>query len=432
MTHNDDLAARLAALEGENVRLKRAVEELSVLNELATAIGGSRDSSQIMRRLVSRSLQTVHAEQGLVTLVSESVDDPTQTFVRSVSSSSDHDAITADASIVGWMHLHKQPLIVNDPSSDRRFSGSPWDERVRSVLAVPLLVQGRLTGVLTLYNKKSDGGFGEDDKRLMSILAAQSAQVLENARLHEDELELQRLQGELNLAREIQIRLLPDAPPAVPGYEFAGSSIPAQSVGGDFYDVVETVSGRVVFWVGDVSGKGLPASLTMANAQAALRSHATSNRKVADCVYETNQLLCRYTPRSTFVTLAMFALDLASSSLVFVNAGHVKPVILRAGGATEVLEHSNLVMGFQSSTEYTPSSCTLDSGDVLVLVSDGLSEAMNTRRVQFGDEAVYAVTAQARGGSAGDTLESLLKAVEKHATGAGQHDDITALVIRKL
>jgi len=423
---------RAGELEAENARLRRAVEELSVLNDLASAIGGLSDSAEIMRQIVSRSMRTIKAEQGLVTLVDEAAAlEPNQTLVRSISSSANQEAISPDEILVGWMHLNKHPLLVNNPTEDPRLKGAKWDSRVRSVLAVPLLVKNRLVGILSLYNKKSEDGFTQDDKRLLSILASQSAHVLESVRMHEDEAELERLHGELNLARDIQTKQLPDQFPDIAGYDIAGVSRPAQSVGGDFYDVVETDTGTVSFWVGDVSGKGLPASLTMGNAQAALRSHATSGRVIDECVAETNKLLCRYTPRATFVTLAMFNLDPASGILRYVNAGHVKPVIIRASGQIEELLDSHLVLGYQSTVPYPGSESTLGVGDLLVVQSDGLCEAMNSRRVLLGDAAVYAAAAVSRKEAAAIVLENMLDTVDRHSVGAGQHDDITALVVKR-
>ncbi|MBT8400087.1 MAG: GAF domain-containing protein, partial [Rhodothermia bacterium] len=191
----------LAQLQLENQRLRRAVEELSILNDLATAIGGTNDPTEIMQIIVKRSLKTVHAEQGVITLIDEERNrDPLSTFVRSMSSSSEHHAIHPDESVLGWIMTYQRPLVVNDPANDPRFQGTRWDETVRSIICVPMVARSRLVGTLTIYNKKDEGGFTEADQRLVSILAAQSAQVLENARLHEEESAMHQFQEELRLA----------------------------------------------------------------------------------------------------------------------------------------------------------------------------------------------------------------------------------------
>ena len=253
-------ANTLNRLELENRRLRRAVEELSVLNELATAIGGSRSSEEVIQQIVKKSVKTIGAEQGIVTIVDDTLADPSQTLVRTVSSSSEHTILSPNQSLVGWMILNKKPLVINDPHTDDRFGGTKWDPSIRSILCTPLLIHGQLLGVITLYNKKADDGFTDDDKRLMSILSLQSAQILEAARLYEEESLLTQIQEQLRLARNIQMRLLPEDMPDVPGYDIAGTSKPAQSVGGDLYDVVQVSDDYVALWVGDVSGKGLPAS----------------------------------------------------------------------------------------------------------------------------------------------------------------------------
>ncbi len=177
-------------LEEENLRLRRAVEELSILNDLARLIGGSTNSQDIMQTIIHRTLKAVHAEQGVITLVDAEANKPMRTLVRSMTNSGDQPQFHLTESILGWMHLNKKPLMINDPVNDERFRGIRWDPAVKSVLCVPLTVKSSMVGILTAYNKKDGKLFSEDDQRLMAIIAAQSAQVVENARLYEQEKSL--------------------------------------------------------------------------------------------------------------------------------------------------------------------------------------------------------------------------------------------------
>ena len=247
-------------LREENQRLRRAVDELSILNELARAIGASMNSKEIIETTTRRSLKAVHAEQGVITLVEKEAADPTKTYYRTSESSSEHENFHLNQSLLGWMHLNKKPVILQTPREDTRFKGVAWDETIRNLACVPMMVKSELRGVLTVYNKKDPGGFTDEDQRLLAIIAAQSAQVIENARLYEQEIVFLGMQEQLNLAAQIQQDLLPKKPPRIAGYEIAGRSIPAQLVGGDYFDFIPVNDQKTAFVLGDVSGKGLPAS----------------------------------------------------------------------------------------------------------------------------------------------------------------------------
>ena len=333
----------MEALQRENKQLRRAVEELSVLNELSAAIGASRGMEDIVQTIIRRSIKAVRAEQGVVTLVGEDAADPTKALVRTMASSSDKEAYSPDQNLLGWMHLNRKPLVINDPGNDKRFQGVAWPEKISSIVSAPMLVRSRLTGILTLYNKKHGEGFSLEDQRLLSILAGQSGQVVENARLIEEEKKLVTMQQELIFANEIQTNLLPAAAPPVNHYDLAGISIPAQDVGGDYYDYIPIDDGRIAITVGDVSGKGLPAALMMSNVQATLRGQARFCVSVHETIERSNQLLTQSLRKGTFVTLFYGVLDPSDHSFRYANAGHNRPYILRADGTLEPLTMGGLV-----------------------------------------------------------------------------------------
>jgi sigma-B regulation protein RsbU (phosphoserine phosphatase) len=221
------------------------VEELSVLNDLARAIGASLNSQEIMRTIVHRSLRAINAEQGVITLVDTAANEPMKTLIRTAVSSASYSPYHFNQSLLGWMHLNRKPLMINDPKNDERFRGVKWDDSLRSLVCVPMVIKAELKGVLTVYNKKGEGKFTEDDQRLLAIIAAQSGQVVENARLYESEKALITMKEEVRLASRIQSDLLPKQSPAVPGYDIAGKSIPAQMVGGDYFDFIPSMGGAL-------------------------------------------------------------------------------------------------------------------------------------------------------------------------------------------
>jgi len=287
----------------------------------------------------------------------------------------------------GWVLDNKKPLLTNDPATDERFKGLKWDQTINSVLCVPLMVKSELKGVLTAYNKKGGGGFSEDDQRLLAIIAMQSAQVIENARLYEEQEAYMRMQEEVRLASRIQLDLLPKEPPAIPGYDIAGRSIPAQMVGGDYFDFIPMEQNHMAICLGDVSGKGLPASLLMANLQATLRGQSLHPIRVNERVERANRLLYRSTDPEKFATLFYGVLGLDDNKLTFSNAGHENPYLFSGGNETKRLSTGGTVLGVVDNFPYDEEVVQFDQGDVLVIFSDGITEAFDKEDTdQFGEE----------------------------------------------
>ncbi len=184
-------------MQEENAALKRAVEELSILNDMAQAVTISKDLHGMLQTIVKRSLEALNAEQGVITLIDENNDEISKTLVRVVVRSSELKQFHFNEGLLGWMLLHKKPLLVNDPNHHPQFNLIPWDEPITSLLCVPMAVKGAMIGVITLYNSKGSV-FNDADQRLLTIIAAQMAQVIHNARLEEEKREMQ-----LRIARDL-------------------------------------------------------------------------------------------------------------------------------------------------------------------------------------------------------------------------------------
>jgi len=418
-------------LEEENRRLRRALEELTTLNELARAIGASLNSQDIMNTIIRRSLRAVHAEQGVITLVGLQPQDPTRTLVRTMVSSSEHQPFHINECLLGWMHLNKKPLLMNEPKQDERFRGVTWDESIHSVLCVPLLVKSELKGLLTVYNKRGEDRFGEEDQRLLAIIAAQSAQVVENARLYEEEQALRRMQEEVRLASEIQLGLLPKVSPKVPGYDIAGVSIPAQVVGGDYFDFIPIHESKLAISLGDVSGKGLPAALLMANLQATIRAQTLLRLSPKECLQRSNTLMFQSTDSHKFATLFYGVLDAQKHELCYSNAGHEWPFLCVAGQDHVRLDVGGIVLSCMEDFPYEEAVVSLNPGDLLVIFSDGVTEAVNETREEFAERGLAAVINENLQESSRVLVEKIVAAVTQHAGNQPQMDDITLVVIRR-
>jgi sigma-B regulation protein RsbU (phosphoserine phosphatase) len=421
----------LRLLEEENKRLKRAVDELSILNDLARAIGASLNTQEIIQTIVRRSLRAISAEQGVITLVEEQSNQSMKTLVRTMVSSKEQEHFHFSQALLGWMHLNKKPLVINDPKNDERFRGIPWDESIRSLIAVPMMAKSELRGVLTVYNKKDGKPFAEDDQRLLAIIAGQSGQVVENARLYEKEKTLVKMQEEVRLAARIQTELLPKSAPTVAGYDIVGKSIPAQEVGGDYFDFIPIDEHRIAFCLGDVTGKGLPASLLMANLQATLRGQTLTTGSPKTCLERSNQLLYQSTSPEKFATLFYAILDLQNHQIHYSNAGHDNPYLNSGNVASKRLKIGGIPLGMLPDFTYEQESVQLEDDSILVAYSDGVTEAMNVKEEMFGEERIAAVIDQHKDAPASEIIDHLVSAVKTFAAGHPQSDDITVVVMRR-
>ncbi len=417
-------------LEAENLQLKRAVEELSILNDLSRAIGASVDSKEIIERIVEKSMRAVSSEQTVVTLVDRETNQSMKTLVRAKSSSAEHPHFHMNDNLIGWMHLYKKPLLTNDPTGDDRFKGLKWDDSIHSLICVPLIVKSELRGVITAYNKK-DGEFTENDQRLLAIIASQSAQIIENARLYEEEQKFASMREQVKLASQIQQDLLPESTVPLDGYDIAAKSIPAQEVGGDYYDFIRDDHGHIALCLGDVSGKGLPASLLMANLQATLRSQTLTDSPVAERVTKSNRLMHQSTDPEKFATLFYGVLNPESHSIQFCNAGHEIPFLFDQQGNVTKLETGGVALGVLDEFPYPEDVATVGPGDTLVIYSDGIPDQTNEFDQPFSDKRLIEFVQQNLSLSAEALIDAIIGEVKGHEGDTAQVDDLTLVVVKR-
>ena len=370
---------RILLLEAENDELRRAVGELSALNDLAQQIGAMHDSREIIQTIVQRSLLELRSEQGVITMINRNELQEMKTLVREVVASKEMGKYHFDQSLLGWMHLHRKPLLINQPSGDARFPGVTWDLTIRNLISVPLIVKSELIGVVTVYNKKDGGSFTAHDQRLLAIIATQSAQVIENARLYEEEKSLVFLRSEMRFAAEIQRDLLPKEPLTFGGYHVIGRSHPAQMVGGDYFDYFPVDSEHIGLMIGDVSGKGIAAALYMAVCRTLLRAIAVRTPSPADCLSFLNEALIPQSEASMFTTILYGVMSVNTGRLVYACGGHTLPFLLHPDGSMEKLPNpEGMIVGTLPEALYQEMSVTLHHDDLLVMYTDGVTEAMNT------------------------------------------------------
>ena len=425
---------RTAKLEKENLRLLRAVEELSTINEIATAINSTMDLDKIVDLIVQKCVKHLNVEQAAVMLLADEEEEkPFQTMIRKADRSMTNILpYRLDTQLTGWMLKNRQPLLVNDFPNDDRFQGIAEETfSLRSMISVPLQLKGRMIGLITAFNKKTEEGFTTENQRLLSIIATQSAQVIENARLYIEEQALIHMKEEVRLASDIQLGLLPKTSPKLPGYDIAGVSYPAQVVGGDYFDFITVDEERLAVCVGDISGKGLPAALLMANLQATIRGQTLLKPPPKDCLQRSNTLLHRSTDPQKFATLFYGILNMQKHQVCYANAGHNRPLFITQDKEPEFLELGGIALSFMENFIYQEKEILFKPGDMLLIYSDGITESMNTSNEEFGEENLVALAKENIEESADGLIKKIIDAVQKHAGDEPQSDDMTIVVIKR-
>jgi sigma-B regulation protein RsbU (phosphoserine phosphatase) len=328
-----------------------------------------------------------------------------------------------------------------DPESPLR--REPISEESRSRLAqvdaeilLPLIGKTDLLGVITLGPKKSEEPYSLSDAKLLGLVATQTGLALENSRLTatvaREIASRERMSREIEIARDVQQRLFPQRIPSIEGLSCAGYCRPAQGVGGDYYDFLALPGGRLGVALGDVAGKGIPAALLMASLQASLRGQRLSGpADLAQLMTNLNYLIYEASPDNRYATFFYGELEPATRRLDFVNAGHNAPMLFRSqAGSLERLPASGPVIGLIDAGQFEQRSVQLDSGDLLVVYSDGMSETMNPEDEEWGEERLAAAIRGAGACEPAVLIERLFAAADGFANGAIQHDDMTLVVLR--
>ncbi|MDH4222266.1 MAG: SpoIIE family protein phosphatase [candidate division Zixibacteria bacterium] len=419
-------------LEKENLQLKRAVDELSILNEVAAAISSTLGVEKITELVVGKCTKHIRAEQGAICLVSEADQTtPLKTFVRTQDTSIRGVPYHFGISLTGWMLKNQKPLLINDLSTDDRFKGIERDSgNIRSLLAVPLKLKNKMIGVLCLFNKKDNSDFTSEDLRLLTIIAIQSSQTIENARLYEEEQKLLILEDDLRTARNIQQALLPKTNPHMEDMDICGHYVPARQVGGDYYDFIQIDDSHLGIAIADVSGKGTSAALLMANLQATLRGQASINPSVRDTVSKVNLMISRSVEAGKFITLFYGILDSKNKTFTFTNAGHNHPILLNRDGNIQTLEKGGTILGIFGDTLYEEGTVQLKPGDLLILYTDGITEAMNEKEELYKEERVIKMLQTNKDISAEKLSRKIVEDVLSFQGNLPQGDDITLVLIK--
>jgi sigma-B regulation protein RsbU (phosphoserine phosphatase) len=337
----------------------------------------------------------------------------------------------------GSAMLSQQPLLVRDLHRD---DPAPWmpswlrSEGFRGHAVMPLIAEGNSIGALVVdYREPRD--LNEDEMRFFQLLANQAAIAIEKARLHQEALTRQRLVEELKVARQIQLSLLPEAPPVVPGWHFAAFYRPARQIGGDFYDFFD-LPGKASEWgmiIADVADKGVPSALYMALCRTVIRTIALTGRSPASALMRANNLILQDSQSDLFLSTLYAKLDTDTGRLIYCNAGHNPALWFRASqGEFEELTTRGLILGAFENIELEEKRVDIAPGDLLVFYTDGVTEAIDPGVREFGVGRLRDVVVANATASAQQVLQHIVSTVDAFAQDAPPFDDLTLMVVKRL
>lgn len=391
--------------------------ELEALYEVGLAIAATLELEELSEEVLLRAVSLLDARRGALYLL----EGDRYRLLRTIAGEARPELAADDAEL--------ERLLAGPVSgSSDLLPGS------RHVLAVPVEIEGDPRGLLIVADKESRRGVGPfpaTDRRTLSLFANQAAIAIENAKLHRLALEKERLEREMELAAEIQQQLLPDAMPAIPGYEVLGWNRPARQVGGDYFDVQDLGDGRWWLVVGDVTGKGMPAALMVSTLHSGLRLLVDRFDVGPELVGRLNRHVYEATGANKFITLLIARLDAARGRLGWVNAGHNPGLLCRAAGGCELLGPHGLPLGLLPGAEYGSAGCDLEPGDLVCLYSDGITECEGPDEEELGMERLADLLRQHRDEPLADIVRAIDETVVDFAAGRPQGDDQTVVLLRR-
>ncbi len=331
--------------------------------------------------------------------------------------------------LLGQVARTAQPVNSPDVRSEPLYINARGE--TRSEMLAPIISNTEVIGVFDLESDELNA-YSEDDLQVLMLLAAQVAIIIEKVMLHEQLIEKKRLEGQLEVARQVQLELLPAKDPRLAGYDISAYNYPTEEVSGDYYDWVKIFDDQIGLVIADVSGKGVPAALLMAFLRASLRAATHIGYSPQVSMAKVNYLLWESIERNQFVTAFYGILDATNRTLAYTNAGHNPPLLLTGDGKHRFIERGSLPLGMFKDTRYHEYYQTIEPGEMLVLYTDGVTEAQNRKDEEYGRDRLARAVKANQTLSARDLIAAVHKEVIEWTDGKGATDDVTFFVIKAL
>jgi phosphoserine phosphatase RsbU/P len=412
-----------------------------ILEDLSESVRSIVDQDQLLDTVARRISESLHVPQFAVLL--NNGDEFRPVYCLGLDRQPEL-AVPENSKTVEVVNESKEPpQIFFDREDNWVYTASNTElvalKALHAQLLLPIGIKDKLFGILSLGPKLSEEPYSRTDVQLLKSVALQTGLALENSRLAkafaEEAAHRERMNREIEIAREVQQRLFPQRLPVIVGIDYSGACRPALGIGGDYYDFLPLPNGDLGIAIGDVSGKGIAAALLMASLQASLRGQALmGHTDLARLMANVNQLVYETTPPNRYATFFYGQYQREARVFTYVNAGHNPPIVLRRtkDGTIHVirLETGGPVIGLFPNVPYQQGSLVMEPGDLFVGFTDGISEAMNRQEEEWGEERLIPAVAKNADRSAADLIPALMAEADHFASGAPQHDDMTLVVLK--
>lgn len=426
------LANQIAiAIDNANLfrQARREALKKDLLYEIGKKLSSSLSLNAVLNEIMASLKQAIEYSTGGIFIVNTEKNEIDSLYTVGYEECSEADIhLQFGQGLVGHVAKTGEPLIVADVTKDQHYIDLHCD--TKSEMVVPIKLDGRIIGV---FNIESDSlnAYDEDDLSLMTAFASQAAISIERARMHDQLLAGQKLQEQLNIAREIQQTFLPKEDIAIEGYDITGRNVSSGEVGGDYYDFIRIVEKQIGIAIADVSGKGIPASLLMAAFRASLIAEIRNNYSIRTICQKVNALMCESVKPGNFVTAVYGVLDAKNHVLTFANCGHNLPVLVRKNGDVEYLREGGPVMGVTPAAVYEERPLYINVGDVVVFYTDGVVEVFNDDEREYGLVGLTETLRKNQHESSRTIESAIYEDVHKFASANHNFDDFTMIVLKR-
>jgi sigma-B regulation protein RsbU (phosphoserine phosphatase) len=424
----DSLIAETGAREPvggmDKTSIMQANPQIHALIRAGRELAGHRPLKELFEVIMNLSMEAVMAGRGVLMTL-----DGDELKVRAVRGA----GFKISTTIRDRVMNQKQSILIQDTMLDQALKDqqSIVQQRVRSMIAVPLQTNDRVIGLIYLDSPDLIRAFTREDLNLLTVMANVAAIRIEHARLNEIEANERAMAKELEQAAQIQKGLLPGAAPKLEGVDIAGRTTSCRTVGGDYFDYLTFADGRVAVMVGDVAGKGMPAALLMSSLQARVKVVFEDGDELAKKITRLNKSTAANCPDNRFITFFIAVISPVTGDLVYTNAGHNPGLLVRENGTVEQLSVGGLMLGILPMAQYQEASAKMNPGDILVLFSDGVTEAVNPKDEDFGETRLTDLVTSLKDRPASHIVNAIQAEVTKFTEGAPPADDITVVVVKK-
>ena len=429
------LHARLASIAMRDAEclacLRHNFDRLQSMVEASKVFNSTLDLSELLGKILDVAKTLTKAERGTLFLIDEKTDEIWSLIAQGMDKQEIR--LPRGLGIAGHVAMTGEIVNIPDAYADDRFNPEVDKRtgfRTRNILTLPIRNKAaKIVATLQLLNK-ANGSFTDEDTDVLLTLSGQMAMSLENAQLHRDLLEKERLEREMAMARGIQRSLLPETAPVIPGFDLAVLNEPCFEVGGDYYDFLSLGPNTLLVVIADVEGKGISSAMVMSNLQATLRALVLHLHSLNDIAESVNKMILHDTRGEKYMTMFMGLIDTRRKAIHYINCGHVPPVIVRPGSDPLQLTEGGMVIGLFENVEFERGHVKFQPGDILLLCTDGITEAMDVKGEEFGIDRLVSSVSKVPERKAREIVLKACDDVTEYSKGGTHMDDKVMLAIK--